>query len=66
MQKADLPIYVFRAGYSKLSFIDNINRLTATGRYPNLTVVLNEVSHKKNGYGYTYGDVFTSSPYYDE
>lgn len=66
MQKADLPIYLFRVGYSKLSFIDNINRLMATGRYPNLTIVLNEVSHKKNGYGYTYGDVFTSSPYYEE
>lgn len=66
MQKADLPIYVFRAGYSKLSFIDNLNKLMATGRYPNLTVVLNEVPQKKNSYGYAYGDAFASSPYYEE
>ena len=66
MQKADLPVYIFRAGYSKISFIGNINRLIATGRYPNLTVILNEVSHRKSGYGYTYGDVFTYSPYYEE
>lgn len=66
MQKADLPIYVFRANYSKLSFIDNINRLMATGRFPNLTIVLNNVSSKKNGYGYTYGDVYSSNSYYDD
>lgn len=66
MQKADLPIYVLRADFSKLSFIGNINRLIATGRYPNLTVILNNVSNKKAGSGYSYGDVYTSSPYYQE
>jgi len=66
MQKADLPIYILRAGYSKLSFIGNINRLMATGRYPNLSVILNNVSNKKTGFGYSYGDVYTSSPYYQE
>ena len=66
MQKADLPIYVLRADYSRLSYIGNINRLIATGRYPNLTVILNNVSNKKAGSGYSYGDVYTSSPYYQE
>jgi tyrosine-protein kinase Etk/Wzc len=66
MQKADIPIYVFRANYSKLSFIDNVNRLMATGRFPNLTVVLNNVSTRKNGYGYSYGDVYSGSSYYDD
>lgn len=66
MQKADLPIYVFRADYSKLAFLKNVNRLLASGRYPNLSVILNAVSGKKSGYGYSYGDVYTSSPYYQE
>lgn len=66
MQKADLPIYVLRADYSKLSFIGNINRLLATGRYPNLSVILNSVTTTRSGNGYSYGDVYTKSPYYQE
>jgi tyrosine-protein kinase Etk/Wzc len=66
MQKADLPIYVIRADYSRLSFINNINRLDATGRYPNLSIILNNVSKKTSGYGYSYGDVYTDSAYYQD
>jgi len=66
MQKADLPIYVLRADYSKLAFISNINRLLATGRYPNLSLILNDVANKKYGYGYSYGDVYSGSSYYQE
>jgi len=62
MSKADLPIYVFRAGYSKMNFIQNVNRLLATGRYPNLSVILNAVTGKKAGYGYSYGDVYIDRP----
>jgi tyrosine-protein kinase Etk/Wzc len=66
MNKADLPIYVLRADYSKLSFTDNINRLSATGRYPNLSLILNSVSQNSSGYGYSYGDVYANSSYYQE
>ncbi len=66
MSKADLPIYVFRAGYSKMDFIQNVNRLLTTGRYPNLSVILNAVAGKKSGYGYSYGDVYVDSSYYQE
>jgi len=66
MQKADLPIYVLRADYSKLAFIDNVNRLLATGRYPNLSLILNGISKKAAGYGYSYGDVYSNSSYYQE
>lgn len=66
MQKADLPIYVIRADYSKLAFIQNINRLDLTGRYPNLSIILNNVAKKSSGYGYSYGNVYTESPYYQE
>ena len=66
MQKADLPIYVLRADFSKLSFIDNVNRLIATGRYPNLSLILNSVSKKSSGYGYSYGEIYSNSSYYQE
>jgi capsular exopolysaccharide synthesis family protein len=66
MQKADLPIYVIRADYSRLSFINNINRLDSSGRYPNLSIILNNVSKKRSGYGYSYGDVYTESSYYQD
>ena len=66
MQKADLPIYVVRADYSRISFIKNINRLDATGRYPNLSIILNGVAKKTSGYGYSYGDVYTESSYFQE
>ena len=66
MQKADLPIYVLRADYSKLSFLDNVNRLIASNRYPNLSLILNGISKKSSGYGYSYGDVYSNSSYYQE
>ncbi|MEN8247785.1 MAG: polysaccharide biosynthesis tyrosine autokinase [Bacteroidota bacterium] len=66
MQKADLPIYILRADYSKNSFIQNINRLLTTNRYPNLSIILNNVSTSRTGYGYSYGDVYANSNYYQE
>lgn len=66
MQKADLQIYILRADYSKISFIHNINRLIATGRYPNLSIILNNVVSGSSGYGYSYGEVYTNSNYYQE
>jgi capsular exopolysaccharide synthesis family protein len=66
MQKADLPIYVLRADYSKLAFIDNVNRLIATGHYSNLSLILNGITKKASGYGYSYGDIYSNSSYYQE
>jgi tyrosine-protein kinase Etk/Wzc len=66
MQKADLPIYVLRADYSKLAFIKNINRLAATGRHANLSIILNSVSKTTGAYGYSYGDLYTESPYFQD
>ena len=66
MQKADLPIYVLRADYSKLAFIKNVNRLAATGRHGNLSIVLNSVSKTTGAYGYSYGDLYTESPYFQD
>ena len=54
MQKADLPIYVVRADYSKRSFVKTINRLTQRLHFHKLSVVLNAYQGGES-YGYSYG-----------
>ncbi|MFH1005025.1 MAG: polysaccharide biosynthesis tyrosine autokinase [Bacteroidota bacterium] len=61
IQKADYPIYILRAEYSKRRFIQNIDRLYNENNIKNISIVLNSVdidskNHKHNyGYGYGYG-----------
>ena len=56
MKKADIPIYVIRANYSRKEFINTLNRLAKTNRFNNLSIVLNSVQiTTKHGYGYGYG-----------
>jgi len=52
MQKADLPIYVLKADFSKQSFVQNINRVLATGQFNNLSLILNATTASGSGYGY--------------
>lgn len=55
MKKADVPIYVFRADYSKKSFVDMLNRLIHVNKFGNISIVLNSLQsngNKKYGYGY--------------
>jgi len=52
MQKADLPIYVLKAGFSKYSFVHNINRVLANDKFKNLSVILNATTTDSSGYGY--------------
>lgn len=62
MEKADLPIYVFRADYSKRTFVKTLNRVQKTHKFKNISVVLNALSHSSdrdygyNKYGYGYYD----------
>lgn len=53
-QRADLPIYVSRANYSKRVFINNINYLYEQKSIQNLSVVLNGISIVSSKYGYGY------------
>lgn len=62
MQKVDVPIYIVRADYSKKGSERNINNLSKTKRFKNLSVILNAVS-KANSYGYGYGYGYG---YYDD
>jgi capsular exopolysaccharide synthesis family protein len=56
MRKADIPIYVIRADYSRKDFVNTLNRMAKTNRFRNLSIVLNAVQITgKKGYGYGYG-----------
>lgn len=74
IQKADYPIYIFRAEYSKKNFIQNVDRLYNETRLSRLSIILNGVDINKRsygynyGYGYGYGYAYTSGygSYYDE
>jgi capsular exopolysaccharide synthesis family protein len=73
IQMADYPIYVFKSGYSKRYFIENLERLVHESQITNISYVLNNVdlgfagygglsyTRSKHGYGYGYG-----FGYYDE
>lgn len=55
MKKADIPIYVVRADYSKKSFIKTLNRLKHVNKFDNIALIMNGVQNldnKKYGYGY--------------
>lgn len=72
ISRADYPIYVFRADYSKKRFVQNVDRLINESRITRLSVVLNGVDLDRNkysysyGYGYGYGYEYSTGGYYDE
>jgi hypothetical protein len=55
MNKADCPIYVFRANYSKRFYTQRVRELVETNKVPKLFALLNAQEIKKRGYGYGYG-----------
>lgn len=55
MKKADLPIYVLRADYSRTGFFDNINRIISVNQFKNMALILNSLKSFASGYGYGYG-----------
>ena len=73
IQKADYPIYVFRAGFSKKNYIKNVDRLINESNIVKLSVVLNGMDTEskygygsyEHGYGYGYGYAYGYG-YYDE
>ena len=70
LQKADYPIYVFRAGISRKFFINNLQKLVFDNKIKNISIILNGLDQKKsNQYGYGYGNYgYTSGGYgyYDD
>ncbi|MCW5897788.1 MAG: polysaccharide biosynthesis tyrosine autokinase [Flavobacteriales bacterium] len=55
IQRADYPIYIFRADYSKKQFVQNVDRLINENNISRLSTVLNGVDIDRNKYGYNYG-----------
>ena len=55
IRHADYPIYVFRADYSRRSFIQIFDRLQNENNFKKLAVVLNGVDINRKNYGYNYG-----------
>jgi len=72
IQKANYPIYVFRAGYSRKMFTQNLDRLKNETAVKNLSVILNDVDVSRKiysynyGYGYGYGYGYNSGYYTEE
>ena len=64
MKKVDLPLYVFRADFSRKGFIRTLGRIKAAQQLGNLSIILNGVSasvdrgyaYEKYGYGYYQSD----------
>ena len=65
LKTADYPIYVFKAGYSKRIFVQNLDYLWDECNMKNLSFVLNSVDNNNNrsGYGKKYGGYYYSSRY---
>jgi capsular exopolysaccharide synthesis family protein len=70
IQKADYPIYVFRANSSKKNYISNVDRLITESKVKNLAVIFNGVDTDSvfgNDYNYGYGYAYNYGyGYYDE
>jgi tyrosine-protein kinase Etk/Wzc len=71
INKADFPIYIFRANYSKRSFIHNVDRLYNEGKMHKLSIILNGVDVQRKTYGYNYGYGYgygygSNNGYYDD
>jgi tyrosine-protein kinase Etk/Wzc len=68
LQKADYPIYVFRAGVSRKFFVNNLQKLILDNKIKNISIVLNGVEQRKaNNYSYgNYGYTTNGYGYYDD
>ncbi|MBI3135315.1 MAG: polysaccharide biosynthesis tyrosine autokinase [Bacteroidetes bacterium] len=64
LNRADCPIYVLRANYSKRMFVHRITDLIESKKVPKLFVLLNSVDSTKTGYGYAYG--YSYGDYYTD
>src|SRR5690554_7758599 len=59
LSKVDVPIYLFRANYSKRYFSDKLKEIAEINEIKNINVVLNAVETHKSTYGKNYGGYYT-------
>ena len=55
MRKADIPLYIVRADYSRKAFLKNLNRLMRSNNLTRMCTILND-ANSRGSYGYGYGD----------
>lgn len=55
LSKADCPIYIFKADYSKRTFTYRVRELVDVQKIKGLGIILNAVEMKRGRYGYGYG-----------
>lgn len=68
MAHADIPIYIFKANYSKRMFSERIVELIEVQKIKSLNVILNNVDtfNSRYGYGYGYGKTYGQGYYTEE
>ena len=66
LAQADIPIYVFKANYSKRVFAERVEELFKVQKLKNLNVILNGTESNNSIYGYGYQYSYTDSGYYTE
>jgi MinD-like ATPase involved in chromosome partitioning or flagellar assembly len=55
MKRADISLYIFRADYSRKTFVYNLQRIININKFSNITTVLNALpstGEQRYGYGY--------------
>ena len=68
LSQADIPIYVFKANYSKRRFADQLMNLFEIQKIDKINVILNAVPENRAlyGYGYGYGYGYNYGGYYSD
>jgi tyrosine-protein kinase Etk/Wzc len=66
LAQADIPIYIFKANFSKRIFAERVEELFKVQKIKNLNVILNGVENNNSIYGYGYQYSYMDSGYYTE
>jgi capsular exopolysaccharide synthesis family protein len=66
LAQADIPIYIFKANFSKRIFAERVEELFKVQKINKLNVILNGVENNNSIYGYSYQYSYTDTGYYTE
>ena len=66
LAQADIPIYIFKANFSKRIFAERVEELFKVQKINKLHVILNGVENNNSIYGYGYQYSYTDTGYYTE
>lgn len=66
LAQADIPLYIFKANYSKRIFAERVEELFKVQKLDSLNVVLNGVESNQSIYGYGYGYGENYNGYYSD